>query len=392
MLTALLLTALAGSPSAAAPPGPAAAGARAQVAAALPAVTLTWARVGPVFSQPVQYVSARDGVARNFVVEKTGTVRLLTGAVAAGVPYLDVRRLGFSDAGERGLLSIAFPRDFATRPFVYSAHTNAVGDLVVSRWAATSHTATRLDPAQRVVVLRVVHSTNTNHNGGQLAFGRDGFLYVSTGDGGGGGDPFNAAQNRGDLRGKVLRIDVSKGCGGRQYCVPAGNPFIGVAGARSEIWAVGMRNPWRFSVDRGTGDLWVGNVGQDAWESVVRLPAGVGGLNAGWSTCEGSHPFNGACPFPGFTAPPLIEYCHCPAGGNSVTGGVVYRGKRFPQIVGNYLFSDYASGNVWLADGTGATAVQAQQVAGFSSFGENAAGEVFATNVNDGRLYRLAVT
>ena len=359
---------------------------------ALPAVALTWTPLRNVFNQPVQFVSARDGVARNFVVEKTGTVRLLgTNGTVAATPYLDVRRLGFSADGERGLLSIAFARDFATHPVVYSAHTNAVGDLIVSRWTAASHTATTLAPASRVVVLRVVHSPNTNHNGGQLAFGNDGYLYVSTGDGGGAGDPFNASQNKADLRGKILRIDVSRTCGTRQYCIPAGNPYLGVANARKEIWAIGMRNPWRFSVDRGTGDLWVGNVGQGSWESVVRLPSGVAGLNAGWSICEGSHPFNGTCPFAGFTAPPLVEYCHCAGGGSSVTGGVVYRGKRFPALVGSYVFADYVSGNVWLADSTGAVAIQAAQQSGLVSFGENAVGEVFATNVNDGRLYRLDV-
>lgn len=360
-------------------------------AVALPAVAVTWTPLRAVFSQPVQFVSARDGLARNFVVEKTGTVRLVAadGTVAA-TPYLDVRRAGFSASGERGLLSIAFPRDFATRPFVYSAHTAANGDLVVSRWTASSHTATTLDPATRVVVLRVVHGPATNHNGGQLAFGRDGFLYVSTGDGGGAGDPFGAGQNTADLRGKILRIDVNRSCGTLRYCIPPGNPFATTAGARKEIWALGMRNPWRFSVDRATGDLWVGNVGQSAWESVLRMPAGAGGLNAGWSVCEGSHAFAGTCPFPGFT-PPTVEYCHCAGGGSSVTGGVVYRGRKYPALVGTYVFGDFVSGNVWLADAAGTVARQAQQRAGFSSFGENGAGEVFATNVNDGRLYRMVV-
>jgi len=367
---------------------------RASVAVVAPTVpVVSWTAFGATsYTQPVQMVTAHDGLNRYFVVQKTGMVRVVQNRVLLPKAYLDVADLpglSFNADGERGLLSIAFAPNFAASPFVYSAHTDAAGNLIVSRWSAVVHSANVLFPSHRVTVLVVAHGSQTNHNGGQLMFGKDGYLYISTGDGGGAGDPYRSAQNLADLRGKILRINVAATCGGHLYCIPATNPFVHRAGARAEIWAYGMRNPWRFSVDRLTGDLWVGNVGQDAWESVDHLPAGAGGINAGWSICEGTHSYNGTCPFAGYT-PPVIEYCHpdnagCSSsiGGSAVTGGVVVRGV-YHAGQGRYLYGDYGDGNIWLG---GTAYLQAQHLPGVAAFGQDDLGDIFAVDVDSGRLY-----
>jgi glucose/arabinose dehydrogenase len=356
------------------------------------APVVTWTTFGPTFDQPVQMLTAHDGLSRYFVVQKTGMVRVVQNHVLLPHAYLDVADLPgltFNADGERGLLSIAFPPNFVTWPYVFSTHTDAAGNLIVSRWGAVTHSANVLLPTHRVTVLVVAHGSQTNHNGGQLMFGKDGDLYISTGDGGGAGDPYRSAQNLADLRGKILRINVMAACSGHQYCVPSTNPFVLRSGARPEIWAYGMRNPWRFSVDRLTGDLWVGNVGQDAWESVDHILAGHGGYNAGWSICEGTHSYNGTCPFAGFN-PPIIEYCHpdnagCSnaIGGDAVTGGVVVRGV-YPKGQGRYLYGDYGNGNIWLG---GTAFLQAQQLPGVAAIGQDDPGDIFAADVDDGHIY-----
>jgi glucose/arabinose dehydrogenase len=247
----------------------------------------------------------------------------------------------------------------------------------------------RADPASRRDVL-VVDQPYANHNGGNLAFGPDGYLYVGLGDGGSGGDPHDHGQSLSTVLGKMLRIDP-RPSDARPYTIPPGNPFVGREGARPEIWALGLRNPWRYSFDRATGDLWIADVGQSAWEEIDRQPAGSdGGENYGWNRMEGDHPFEGDPP-PGVVRP-VYEYSH-DSGGCTVTGGYVYRGRRISGLVGAYVFGDLCLGRleaIRVDDGGEVRRrVFGPTVAGLSSFGEDAQGELYAMSLG-GALYRIA--
>jgi glucose/arabinose dehydrogenase len=345
-------------------------------------------RIEPVwsgFEQPVLLTGAGDGTSRLFVVELTGRIRIIRAGAVLSEPFLDLSRV-VSTGGERGLFSVAFPPDYATRGVFYVDYTNAAGDSIIARYRVSSD-PDRADPGSAEVLL-TVEQPYANHNGGQLAFGPDGYLYVGFGDGGGAGDPEANAQNPRSMLGKMLRIDVA---GAGAYRIPPDNPFVTSADHRSEIWAMGLRNPWRFSFDRSSGDLYIADVGQNAWEEIDVEPAGSGGHNYGWDLFEGTHPYpaDATRDSAGFTAP-VVEYAR--DAGQSVTGGFVYRGARFPALDGAYFYADFSSGRVWAlrrAGTTWQTALVAETELNIAGFGQDDAGELYVLDLKRGDILRI---
>ena len=340
------------------------------------------------FDSPLYVAEVPGSPGRLVVVEQAGTLRLVQdGAVRAGA-FLDLTDRVGSGSSEQGLLGLAFHPGFAENGVAIVGYTDQAGDSVVSRLRMLAD-GSGLDPASEEVLLQIDQPFE-NHNGGHLLYGPDGYLYLGFGDGGLAGDPNLNGQNKGTLLGDLLRLDV--GATG-PYAIPPDNPYAGggPGGERPEIWASGLRNPWRFHFDRATGDLWIADVGQNLYEEVNVQPAGVGGLNYGWNLYEGAHHFPSlapAAPVPGFTFP-VAEYDHND-GRCSVTGGPVYRGSALPSLVGATLYADYCSGTVWRLDGAGAQPSVLLE-AGFpvSSFGEDAAGEVYVLDYAAGRLLLL---
>ncbi|MCS6926765.1 MAG: PQQ-dependent sugar dehydrogenase, partial [Candidatus Binatia bacterium] len=356
----------------------------AQGAVSWPQVALV--RHGGGFRLPVHITHAGDGSGRLFVVEQEGRVRQLHAGVPVSLPLLDIAER-VSCCGERGLLSVAFPPQFSQKRYFYVNYTDTRGDTVVARYflAATSD---RADPQSEEIILTVAQPF-ANHNGGQLAFGPDGFLYIGMGDGGGSGDPQNNAQNPATLLGKLLRIDVESARA--PYAIPPTNPFVTTAGHRPEIWALGLRNPWRFAFDRQTGDLYIADVGQNAYEEVDFQPGtSKGGENYGWNIMEGTHCFRSrSCDQRGLVLP-VAEYDH--AQGCSITGGMVYRGRRFPRLQGLYFYADYCSGRLWglRRDGSGwQTALLLDTPYAITSFGEDEGGELYLADYATGDIYLL---
>ncbi len=361
-----------------------AAPARAQSGADWPQLILTPVVGG--LQSPVHITHAGDGSGRLFVVEQPGRIRLIKGGALLGAPFLDIRdRVGC--CGERGLLSVAFPPDYESKGYFYVNYTGKSGDTIVARFSVTADPDVA-DPGSEEIVL-TVDQPYANHNGGQLAFGpADGYLYIGMGDGGSAGDPQNRAQNPAELLGKILRIDVESGF--RPYVVPVTNPYTRTVGYRGEIWALGLRNPWRFSFDRQTADLYIGDVGQGAWEEIdFQAAASPGGENYGWRIMEGSHCYNSAtCDQTGLVLP-VAEYNH--SLGCSVTGGMVYRGQDYPRMQGVYFYGDYCTGTVWGLRRAG-TAWQSNVLLttafSISTFGEDESGNVYLADYG-GDIYLL---
>ncbi len=342
------------------------------------------------FSAPVGIGHAGDNSNRIFVVEQGGRVRIVKSGVLQSSPFLDIAGR-ISAGGERGLLGLAFPPDYARKGYFYVNYTNTAGNTVVSRFRRDASNPDAADPASEQFIL-TVGQPFANHNGGQLAFGpSDKMLYVGMGDGGSGGDPGNRAQNPAELLGKILRIDTESGRP-FTYTSPASNPFVTTAGFRPEIWATGVRNPWRFSFDRTMFDLFIADVGQGSFEEIDFQDASSdGGENYGWRIMEGVHCFNpNPCSMAGLTLP-ILEYDH--SGGNcSVTGGYVYRAGAFPRMQGLYFYGDFCSGRIWALRDTGAawqnsllldTSIQ------ISAFGEDEAGNLYAASYGGGDIYPL---
>ncbi|MBK7985020.1 MAG: PQQ-dependent sugar dehydrogenase [Candidatus Competibacteraceae bacterium] len=350
------------------------------------AARVTLREVANGLSQPLAIAHAGDGSGRLFVTLQEGRVMIFDGRQIVPKPFLDLRER-VASGGERGLLSVAFHPDFANNRWFYVNYTDLAGNTVVSRFRAARRAPNVALRRSETLVLSVTQPY-ANHNGGQLQFGPDGFLYIGTGDGGSGGDPENRAQDGGSLLGKLLRIDVNQS----PYGIPTDNPFSNRTDIRPEIWAVGLRNPWRFSFDRATGDLYIADVGQDAWEEVNFQPAaGPGGLNYGWRRLEGRHCFNppNACD-DGTLTPPVLEYDH--SVGESVTGGYVYRGSQVPELAGRYVYGDFISGRIWAARLEGSRWVNEEVAASpiaISSFGEDEAGELYLTDYIGGRLLKF---
>jgi len=330
--------------------------------------------------QPVA-MAVRPGDQAVYVAEQTGAVRALRDGKLDPTPVVDISDQ-VTAGGEQGLLGLAFSPDGG---FLYLDFTDTAGD---SRVVELAMRGRRADPGSLRLLLRV-DDPFANHNGGQLAFGPDGLLYIAFGDGGGGGDPLGSGQSLGTLLGKILRIDP-RPAGGRPYRVPSDNPFVGRGGARLEIWSYGLRNPWRFSFDPATGDMWIGDVGQNAWEEVDHEPAGSGGRNYGWNRLEGRHAFEGERP--AGAVDPVIEYGR-EGGACTVIGGSVYWGRRIPGLRGAYLYGDYCAGWVKAARVRGGRVAEQRDlglsVPGLTSFGVDPAGELYAMSLS-GPVYRLA--
>ena len=338
------------------------------------------------------YLTAPDGDPRLFIVEQAGRIRVVRGGQLLTQPFLDITDR-VASGGEEGLLGLAFHPNYAANGYFYVdyTHLNSAGDTLytlVERYTVSA-APDSADSASHKLILRIVQPYS-NHNGGLVMFGPDGMLYIGMGDGGSGGDPENRAQDPDSLLGKLLRIDVDHG---DPYAIPPDNPFA-TSGGAPEIWALGLRNPWRFAFDRGAGLLYIADVGQNLWEEVNVTPAGQAGLNYGWRIMEGAHCFNpNPCSTTGLVQP-AVEYSH--ADGCSVTGGFVYRGSLAPPLVGQYFYSDYCGG--WLrsfsyASGavTGQTSWSLNVSLGLVlSLGEDAAGELYVLAAN-GRVYRITL-
>ena len=340
---------------------------------------------------PLAIAAPYDGSGRLFVVAQDGRIWVVDadGKVQPD-PMVDLRAFLVS-GGEQGLLGLALHPGFPNDPRVYVDYTTGTQD-VISTLSLDSGDPNRLDPASLHQVL-AVDDPFPNHNGGDLLFGPDGYLYAFFGDGGSGGDPLGSGQDRDSLLGKVMRLDIDHPNGNVLYSSPAGNPFVGGPG-RDEIWLMGVRNPWRNSFDRATGDLWIGDVGQGAWEEVDVARAGVGGLNLGWNRMEGNHcyPPGTSCSMKGLTRP-VTEYGHDL--GCTVVGGYVYRGTRYPALAGAYLFADYCSGRIFAIDPSTDDFRKPVQVGqagnGISSFGEDVGRELYVTQLN-GDISRVVAT
>lgn len=347
-------------------------------------------RLAPVISgvrNPVGLETPKDGSNRLFVVEQRGTIQVWDGTRVLPQPFLDIRTKTRM-SGECGLLGLAFPPNYAAKRYFYVNYTDSACQLTtISRIRVSDTNPNQADPTSEQAIL-TQPQPYPNHNGGQLAFGPDGYLYSGLGDGGSSGDPQNNAQNRMSWLGKILRIDVESDHA--QYRVPASNPFVGDAQALPEIWAYGLRNPWRFSFDRESGDLWIGDVGQSRAEEIDFQPASSkGGENYGWSQMEGFECYRRGCDASRYVRP-VWEYTR-ENGDISVTGGFVYRGSRYPSLTGTYLYGDYSSGRIWglraeLRAWTNRLLLDSD--ASITSFGQDEQGELYVVDHN-GRVLRI---
>lgn len=370
------------------------------------------------FENPVHISHAGDGSGRLFVIEQRGRIQIIKDRTFQST-FLDisdrVRSPANGGGNEEGLLSVAFPPGFGTsKSHFYVYYTRLDGNNQVSRFFLSGDPQLA-DPLSEQVVLELTHPTYENHNGGQLAFGPEGYLYIATGDGGGGGDPDKNAQNPGSLLGKLLRIDVewvnqplrsaeftvvlpfipnrsTTPPSFQPYRIPPDNPFVGDPAYRGEIWAMGLRNPWRFSFDRLSGDLFIGDVGQSNWEEVDYQPAtSPGGENYGWNIMEGLECYiNLTCDSSGLTLPVFTYQTH--VGGCSITGGYVYRGASFSGLQGIYFFGDYCSGRIWGMQNSGSTWTSQELLDSthtISSFGEDEQGELYLVDRSSGNIYQI---
>ena len=351
--------------------------------------------------------NAADGSNRLFLVTRKGVIYILQNGKLLPDPLLDISNLTTMD-GERGLLSLAFPPNFKTSQHFYVLYTASGrprGNVTLARYQIDPKNPNRALPDSAQILLTITHTQYSNHNGGQIAFGpNDGDLYWSIGDGGAGYDPNFNAQNLSSYLGKILRLDVEgKPDDGKPYRIPTDNPFLNNPAAKPEIWAIGLRNPFRFSFDSLNGDLYIGNVGQDQWEEIYYTPGtSKGGENYGWSIVEGTHStVNDAHQkqTPGTTTPitfPVAEFSHKPQGFISITGGYVYRAAEFPDWKGTYFFSDWIKSQIWALRRDANGQWQTRQVDGPNapaihpvSFGTDEKGTLFITSFADGKIYKL---
>jgi glucose/arabinose dehydrogenase len=337
--------------------------------------------------RPVVVAHAGDGSGRLFIVQQGGQIRIFDGLHLLPAPFLDLSDR-VSRGSEQGLLGLAFHPDYETNGFFFVNLTDLTGDTQILRFTVSADPNVA-DPASAVALLSV-DQPYANHNGGQLAFGPDGKLWIGLGDGGSAGDPGNRAQSGNTLLGKILRIDVDQGL---PYAIPLDNPFASDPAVRDEIWALGLRNPWRFSFDRLTGDLFIADVGQNAWEEVSFEPVSSGGgRNYGWRRMEGTYCFNpGSNCSDGSLVLPILEYSH--SLGCSITGGYRYRGAEMPEHLGTYFFGDFCSGRIWggvenVETGAWAATEILDSELSISTFGEDETGELYVADLG-GTLYRI---
>jgi glucose/arabinose dehydrogenase len=347
-----------------------------------------WDQFATGFEQPTDIANAGDS--RLFVVERAGRIYVLqSDGEVLERPFLDIRSRVGSSGREQGLLGLAFHPDYAENGYFFVNYTNTDGDTRVSRFSVSATDSDIADGESERLILGVPQPA-TNHNAGDLAFGPDGYLYIPLGDGGGGGDLDDRAQDGMDLLGKILRVDVDQGS---PYAVPENNPFIGNAEVLDEIWALGLRNPWRVSFDRVNGDLYIADVGQGSREEInFQLFESVGGENYGWRCYEGTLEYDlTGCDDESTYVFPVAEYAH--DYGCSIAGGFAYRGLAYPQLRGRYFFGDFCSGNLWTLEDNGSGGWELELIGdfdiSFTTFGEDAEGELYAADYADGILYRL---
>jgi len=339
-------------------------------------------------SSPIAVTNAGDQSSRLFIVEKEGMIQLIKNSdyQVESTPFLDIRSRVDDGANEEGLLGLAFHPQYKTNGYFY---VNYIRDgspdkTRISRFNVNSSNPNIADPNSELILLEYDQPFG-NHNGGDLQFGPDGYLYIASGDGGSSNDPQGNAQNTNTLLGAILRIDVDNPSGGLNYSLPASNPF------GNEVWLYGLRNPWRFSFDANTGDMYIADVGQNSREEVNVVLSGVGGLNLGWNCREGFINSSGCS---GTFHDPIFDYTHnLSTGGRSITGGFVYRGNTFSDFQGWYFFIDFVSERLWQTKGTSAAGLQSttkiiSNVSSISSFGVSEAGELYAVSIS-GRLYRI---
>ncbi len=349
----------------------------------LPAA-LTVVQIVTGLSSPV-FLTAPANDPRLFIVEQPGRIRIVQNGALLPTAFLDVSSQ-ISSGGERGLLGLAFHPRYASNGFFYVNFTGTDGHTRVMRYTVSSNPNIATASSAKLIIR--VDQPYANHNGGMITFGPDGMLYIGMGDGGSGGDPQNHAQNRGDLLGDMLRLNVDVG---DPYTPAAGNPYLSTPGALPEIWAYGLRNPWRFSFDRGAPNLYIGDVGQNAREEVNVVAATAAGINYGWRIMEGTQCYSPAsCTQTGLTLP-VLDYTHA-SGGCSITGGYVYRGSAIPEIAGHYFYSDYCAGFLRSFRYANGSATEMRDwdltLGSVLSFGEDAAGELYVLT-GDGRVSRI---
>ncbi|MBI5650072.1 MAG: PQQ-dependent sugar dehydrogenase [Chloroflexi bacterium] len=390
---------------------------------AFPTITVTPGVSG--LGQPTTLTHANDNSGRVFVTQRSGAIRIIQGGALLTTPFLDLGATGANrittTGPEEGLLGLAFAPGYgATNNRFYVFYVNASSNLVIARYTSSAN-PNIADVNSEQIILTINHPGQVNHNGGQLQFGSDGYLYIGVGDGGGGGDTSNNAQNPAQLLGKLLRLNVefpatsmpsrilarapftgtfeyffpfvalipSPPAPPLTYTIPATNPYTQTIGYRGEIWSLGLRNPWRFSFDRATNDLYIGDVGQNLWEEIDFQSAGVGGANYGWRILEATHCFNPAsgCVPPANYAAPVAEFSHTL--GCSVTGGYVYRGT-ISAMQGIYFYGDFCSGRIWGLQNSGGWQTQqlAQPAINISTFGEDQAGNLYVVSYG-GTLYQI---
>lgn len=344
-------------------------------------------------TRPTYLTNAGDGSGRIFVLEKPGRIRIFRNGALIAQPFLDITDRVGSTSNEQGLLGMAFSPSFASNGRFYVNYTNADGDTVISRFTLGGQ-ANQADPASETIVL-TIDQPAPNHNGGMITFGPDGMLWIGMGDGGGQGDTYHNGQNPDTLLGKILRIDVESAT---PYTIPEDNPWVSKtwngADVRDEVWALGLRNPWRFSFDPENGDLWIADVGQNQFEEVnLTLAGSLGGFNFGWPIMEGLHCYQSTtCDQTGLVLP-VAEYPH--TGNCSITGGYVYRGAQWPALAGVYFYADYCSGTMWAltpsASGGWQAQVALQTGKNVTSFGEDEAGELYVLD-DAGMVSRIALS
>lgn len=344
-------------------------------------------------NNPINIKNAGDS--RLFVVEQAGLIKIInSNGTINGTPFLDINAIVINGGGERGLLGLAFHPNYATNGFFYVNYINNSGNTVISRF---SRSTTNSDIADSTSELQLLTYTQpyTNHNGGDMAFGPDGYLYISSGDGGSGGDPGNRAQSLNTLLGKLLRIDVDGNSNGN-YGIPPDNPYATSTSAMKEIWAYGLRNPWKFSFDRSTNDLWIADVGQNAIEEINMAAITEAGLNYGWRCYEGNSAFNlTGCPPSSTMRFPIAQYSHTGNGAFkcSITGGYRYRGTAQPNLVGLYFFADYCSDEIGILEQLGTswtmTFTSAFGGNGWTTFGEDSNGELYIAGIESGIVYKI---